>query len=387
MKKIIFLALLAWLLIPIGVVADVFLELYETRGPVCYESGKLRFYVRNLGEDHYYLNQLYVRATDQKTNEIIGITGDWDLVYSDNLKPGGGNYAVYSSEISSLVNKGRYKVNVSYPKNRNQNNSLWFYVECPGYTFQCSLLGITIDSCYIKGDYFIAYFRGLELKQTKTFNISKDLLYTIQGTENSWVHSLPKGATITEENDRYLLKFLNLDNRIKSINIESKDCDRVRYPATTDTSYCGEMPRCLADFDCALDEFCNKDIEKCEILNCTICQYTVNHKCIPKCKDDNTCTEDICDEGKCTYKPIEECCFLDEDCKDFFSCTEDSCSNNRCLHKAVECVASDDPCIIGVCEEPKGCRYVSNPECKGGVATDVGSLFRKIISWFKSILP
>ncbi len=118
---------------------------------------------------------------------------------------------------------------------------------------------------------------------------------------------------------------------------------------------------CSSSFQCRDDEICSNNT--CIPLNCNSCQVGVANRCVAKCTDNNPCTLDLCNAGSCSYEPIKNCCITDKDCDDKKSCTTDTCSSNKCQYAPVQCSASKDPCTRGICSEPVGCEYKTNPLC------------------------
>ncbi len=118
---------------------------------------------------------------------------------------------------------------------------------------------------------------------------------------------------------------------------------------------------CSASFQCRDDEICSN--RTCLPLNCNSCQVGVANRCVAKCSDNNPCTVDLCNAGSCSYEPIKNCCITDKDCDDKKGCTIDACSSNKCQYAPVQCTASKDPCTRGICKEPSGCEYKTNPLC------------------------
>jgi len=119
--------------------------------------------------------------------------------------------------------------------------------------------------------------------------------------------------------------------------------------------------QCNADYQCDDNSRCIGG--SCSYLDCKPCEYVLNHQCIDKCNDNNPCTEDICNEGTCSHKKRKNCCSDDSQCNDDLTCTTDKCINNKCEHQILTCKNSFDPCLIGTCQEPFGCMYVTDENC------------------------
>ena len=69
----------------------------------------------------------------------------------------------------------------------------------------------------------------------------------------------------------------------------------------------------------------------------------------PVCDDNDSCTENICTNGQCTYKPIV--------CDDNNACTDDKCVAGACTFTPVVC-ADMDKCKKVHCDDKVGCVQV-----------------------------
>ncbi|MGB0716408.1 MAG: hypothetical protein ACPGXK_11045, partial [Phycisphaerae bacterium] len=85
------------------------------------------------------------------------------------------------------------------------------------------------------------------------------------------------------------------------------------------------------------------------------------------CNDQNACTSDICDAGRCTNEPI------DADCDDDNHCTtRDRCSNGTCTGDLLDC-NDDNPCTTDSCDPQQGCLNIdNNDDCDDGDACTTG---------------
>ncbi len=80
----------------------------------------------------------------------------------------------------------------------------------------------------------------------------------------------------------------------------------------------------------------------------------VNDDCLD---EDDVCTKDVCKNNMCVYLPsgAPGCCTTDEDCDDFDECTADSCVDLQCVQKNLCCVTDvdcndgDDVCTEDLC--------------------------------------
>ena len=162
--------------------------------------------------------------------------------------------------------------------------------------------------------------------------------------------------------DRYVLTVPIRDLKNKkqeSIYMEIKGCDKDVHDSAA-LKICEERS-CSSDSHCPIGAYCEDEV--CKTLSCASCEEIEEHSCVSTCIPENPCEEGICKNNECQYTRKEECCLKDEECNDNDICTEDICANNNCIHETIECESSDDPCVIGVCENNKGCTYVSNPDC------------------------
>jgi hypothetical protein len=81
------------------------------------------------------------------------------------------------------------------------------------------------------------------------------------------------------------------------------------------------------------------------------------------CDDQNECTEDSCENGKCSHAPLAATCSDDGD-----ACTDDVCSGALCTHPSnASCTCAgpadcDDknPCTDDACGPHKVCAYTNN---------------------------
>ncbi len=128
--------------------------------------------------------------------------------------------------------------------------------------------------------------------------------------------------------------------------------------------FAGSCPgkSCSSNPDCASNQHCVDEV--CEIVPCPACEKAADHKCTFRCDDSNPTTKDSCDEGICSNVNISGSCRFNSECDDGKQCTEDVCVNNKCGWRPVKCLASIDPCIKGGCEEGAGCVYKSEELCQ-----------------------
>lgn len=91
---------------------------------------------------------------------------------------------------------------------------------------------------------------------------------------------------------------------------------------------------CISDFDCSGGLFCG------DANRCVECRSALD------CHDADECEEAVCDNGTCTYQPLQGECCLAADCDDGLFCTEDICDAGTCVNTPVtdpECCEGLDP--------------------------------------------
>jgi hypothetical protein len=90
------------------------------------------------------------------------------------------------------------------------------------------------------------------------------------------------------------------------------------------------------------------------------------------CFDFDSCTDDICVDGVCTWPPVSDCCTANDDCIDGALCTSDYCdlATHRCRHDAKSgCCARDEDCPSSACNlgrcdaKEHACFYESVAKC------------------------
>ncbi|KAK5582007.1 hypothetical protein RB653_003588 [Dictyostelium firmibasis] len=159
---------------------------------------------------------------------------------------------------------------------------------------------------------------------------------------------------------------------------------------------CGPDGKCLATAKkCDDGDYCTRDycdagtcyhtpIPKC--VNCASIGCITKDDCLPQvcsvdgkscvtataCNDSKSCTDDTCDQGHCTFVPI--------DCDDKDACTIDTCSETGgCVHTPLDdCVActglaciTTDYCLEKVCSD-SGTKCIEIPkDCDDGNACTI----------------
>ncbi|HIA01184.1 MAG TPA: hypothetical protein EYN66_04640 [Myxococcales bacterium] len=137
------------------------------------------------------------------------------------------------------------------------------------------------------------------------------------------------------------------------------------------SSKCQAPPECTANGDCTASPgicyeakgSCNDG--KCEYKKLADCCETTS-----ECNDGNACTFDICAAGKCNHQPIPGCCLADADCSATVACLQGVCNpvSHVCEFKVQgSCCTSDAQCNT----PDKFCPGESF--CTEGVCTQVAS--------------
>lgn len=139
---------------------------------------------------------------------------------------------------------------------------------------------------------------------------------------------------------------------------------------------------CVDDAEAGLDTGCTMDQPVCDTSKtpaaCS-CQLTSD------CDDNNDCTADSCNEGRCEHATLingtpcpegycngiqgeEVCitrrCLADEDCDDGAACTLDVCESNLCTYATddEQCPDSGDVCKPNVCTVGTGCQQIDTSQ-------------------------
>ncbi len=102
---------------------------------------------------------------------------------------------------------------------------------------------------------------------------------------------------------------------------------------------------------------------ECQTTNlCTVQDYCEDGTCrsgvVKDCNDGNPCTNNGCNpqNGQCTSTPNTA------SCDDEFACTKgDYCQNGQCRQGTPIVCDDGDPCTVGTCVEPDGCRFTFDP--------------------------
>ncbi len=86
------------------------------------------------------------------------------------------------------------------------------------------------------------------------------------------------------------------------------------------------------------------------------------------CNDDNACTDDFCDFGKCTHNNNLAACDDGQQCS-----VNDRCNNGVCVGETSMDCDDDNPCTEDSCDDTQGCVHLSNnAACDDGDACTEG---------------
>jgi hypothetical protein len=230
---------------------------------------------------------------DRKT--WFEVPGEWN----DDL-------TIFKSEDMILNDNFKYRLKIDSPG--------VYIVDtyCPGYKFSCKELNISINSCYKRAGVFSADFSAVN------HNGIYDLKYIFETDKGSLVVHGPsihsketEDMTIGYLGDNQYLLNLRTNFEIIKFSITHDKCSRKNdnYYKYVEM-YCNKTS-CIANKDCKVSEYCDKNDFLCKPLDCNICEKISEHECVPKCDDNKPCTEDGCFESKCEFTAIDGCEFND----------------------------------------------------------------------------
>lgn len=335
----------------------------------CFDDGSFEISVENLKNYRISTESIQVVATQGTSN--ITPPGSWFFIGDKGdevpLEKVYGSDNRFKSPIGVLNETGSYTVKLRYKECESFPDfceSKFVLQNCPGYRYNCGILNLKINKCYNRENQGYVILSGLNNEQYSKINPIDDIVYNIKTKTRVWLaNNNLEGMTYNDiGNDTYLVKFPleNLtSNKLELVEARVSECPS----KSSYISNCKE-PKCITDGDCLADEFCDSASKICKPLDCSNCQAISEHRCVEKCKAADFCQQASCSQGTCSYNRIENCCKSDSECSDSLICTTNACVNNTCVNKNVECQASSDPCIIGKCEEPVGCKYSPNPDCE-----------------------
>jgi len=275
MKKLVIVLIICFVLIPSVSAITPFIAKCDDSGAVTILS------------DQNIDGRVY-GTKDRKT--WFEVPGEWN----DGL-------TIFKSEDMILNDNFNYRLKIDSP------GVYIVDIYCPGYKFSCKELNISINTCYKRAGVFSADFNSVN------HNGIYDLKYMFETNKGRLVIHGPSIHSKETENmtlghlgdNRYLLNLKTELNIIK-FSITHDKCSRkndnyYRYVEM----YCNKTS-CIANRNCETNEYCDDDF-LCKPLKCNICEKISEHECIPKCDDNNQCTEDECFEGECKFTLMDGC--------------------------------------------------------------------------------
>jgi len=289
--------------------------------PSCSENGVIEIKTpTTIGDSTAY--RVDVKAKKTGDTRIFSVPGTWF----------GGNF---KSEEAIFNESANYTITLTF----EQKDTVKKEVSCPGLIFSCSIFSVDISRCYMENGIFTAVFEQKN-PAASGWDMLANLTYIASDDKGQSTTLNPRtGNIIKTENfqsfdisllqeDTYSLKWETAKNIIL-FHVRAPVCN------TASSVKCTAPPACTENDDCLDFEYCDKT---CKILSCRSNEHTSGHQCVTSCDSDS-------------------------ECDDSLACTLDACINNRCRSEQVICPAKDS-CTTAKCEEPKGCTYTTDSECK-----------------------
>lgn len=251
-----------------------------------------------------------------------------------------------------------------------------FDVACEEQAFECNKIDLKIDDCYTANGRYYGIFSGIQ--DQSGFYPYNRFNFKFVGRAHIYENETPEGLMMNEISPgRYYATF-PVSGKTDWTSVGINGCDDKRYERTSQKIECRTAITCTDDSQCDDFEYCNTDQGGiCEVNLCNICEKPKNHACVPKCDDANLCTADTCEQGFCKNAAIPNCCMNSSDCGQNTLCKTNLCVDNRCALSQKECNETNDPCIVGKCDDEKGCTYQIDENCRVG-------WLQKIIDWFRN---
>lgn len=287
----------------------------------CSENGAIEIKSPNtIGESNAY--KVDIKAKKTGDTKIFNVPGTW---LSGNFK----------SKEAVFNETGNYTITLTF----EQKDTVEKEIACPGLVFSCSIFSVDISRCYMENGIFTAVF---EEKNPAIYgwDMLANLTYIASDDKGQSTTLNPKAGNIIKidtfesfdisrlEEDIYSLRWKTAKNIIL-FHVRAPVCN------TASSVKCTAPPACTKNEDCLDFEYCDK---YCKILSCLSREHASGHQCVTSCKSDN-------------------------ECDDTLACTKDICINNRCASEQTTCTTKDS-CTTAKCEEPKGCTYATDNECK-----------------------
>ena len=282
----------------------------------CLENAGITIKSQEYIDDNSAQQKTTVSAKRLSDNTTFDVPGVWSNRY-------------FTSEELLFNESEAYNITI----NMHSEYETELSVECPGLIFSCKVFSLSISSCYRYEDALhISFetenaFENLDLKNNLTYSMTDDRAHTTEVSQRKNNQLLDEIETFNLGKEKYKLIW-PVSGKIETFYIRAPMCKA--YASAT----CTEPPRCKNDAECQDSEYCDT---YCKELDCKNDEQVHNHRCVS--------------------------CISDKECDDSLTCTQDTCTNNRCIHKSVVCEPQDD-CTTARCEEPQGCVYVVDEDCK-----------------------
>jgi hypothetical protein len=144
---------------------------------------------------------------------------------------------------------------------------------------------------------------------------------------------------------------------------ESGLCDTGAGLCIDEPTDCGEDAECNDDDECTADTCQGGKCKHVHVVTETCCLESAD--CVPS----DACHNASCKDFHCVQAPAKDCCLEDAECDDGNPMTDDSCVENSCVNVGKACTFDADcddenPCTIDSCKS-QHCENVktANPLC------------------------
>lgn len=287
----------------------------------CGENGAIEIKSPNIiGDANAY--KVSIKARNARDTKSFNVPGTWF----------GGNF---KSEEAIFNETGSYTITLIF----EQKDTVEKEVTCPGLVFSCRVFSVGISRCYMDNGVFTAVFEEKN-PSSSNWDMKANLTYIASDDKGQSTTLNPKAGSIIKidsfesfdisrlAEDTYSLRWKTPKNIIL-FHVRAPVCN------TASSVKCTAPPECTKNEDCLDFEYCDKT---CKILSCRSGEHATGHQCAITCKSDS-------------------------ECDDSLACTLDTCINNRCTTEKITCTAKDS-CTTAKCEEPNGCTYTTDSECK-----------------------
>lgn len=124
---------------------------------------------------------------------------------------------------------------------------------------------------------------------------------------------------------------------------------------------------CYENDECDDEQVCT--IDSCQGGKCNFAPIPGCCEDLDDCDDGNPCTTDLCSDfgGSCSWEDVDGCCLTHADCEDNDGCTQDKCSDDVCQNIWIccaddaECDDGDDVCTTDSCVD-QFCAFIGTGE-------------------------